>query len=290
MVYLDSLAGRRRTTLQTFYKLKLLIIGAGKWSQKIETVCKVSTESIVVEIISARDFLANDKTLNKNLNFFDRIWISTRPIFQLELLKRISGFYGLVIIEKPYAQNSFELFNLSELAASQQLSISLSQPWTFSEGWNQFKNYSKSEGLVDFSVIRVGQLMHYYLNPIEDWLPHDLNLILDFIDDSTIKIGMDSINWNPGKDRVEFELLINNKYRFIIDSGFYPMGRIARWESSGREVDFINSIITEPNGQEVPIIEKHPIINLLKGVGQSVTGRLERDIKFHFEVMNALGL
>jgi len=270
--------------------LKLLLIGAGKWSQKIEAICKSSPETIVVEIISARDFLENNNTLNKGLNYFDRIWISTKPLFQLEVLRRISGFYGLVIIEKPYAQNSAELLNLSKFAATQPFSISLSQPWTFSEGWIQFKKHSKSAGLVDFSVIRVGQLMHSYLNPVEDWLPHDLNLILDFIDDPTLKIGVGSPNWNPSKDRVEFELFINDKFRFTLDSGFFPMGRIACWESSGRKVDFIKSMIIEQNGQEVPIIENHPIINLLKSDGQSATGRLERDMKFHFEIMNALGL
>jgi len=270
--------------------LKLLIVGTGKWSQKIEAVCKVSSDRVLVEIISAREFLENNKALNKNLDYYDRIWISTRPIFQLEVLKSISGFSGIVIIEKPYAQNSFELLSLARFVATQPFLTVLSQPWTFSKGWNQFKLLSKSDESSNFKVTRVGQMMHSYLNPVEDWLPHDLNLILDFIDEPTLKFSIVSQAWNSSKDRVAIELLINNCLKFNLDSGFNSTGRIACWESGKWTLDFLKSTINKREGHAELVIEGHPIIDFLMGCDVLTKDKLTRDLYFHAQVMNGLGL
>ena len=270
--------------------LKLLIVGSGTWAQKIEAVCNEVGGNIEPKVISAREFLKNKMLPTENLETFDRIWICTRPSLQIEVLGKLSGYVGIVILEKPYAGHSQDFFTFFDRSKNMKPRIILSQPWTFSSGWNRFKGSIDSYTDPDFEISRVGQQMHSYINPVADWLPHDLNLILDLVEDSILEVELTKQQWSIARDRVQFQLSLNNTWNFTIDSGLNNSGRISMWKSKYHEIDFTNSVLTDNFGHQEVIIEKHPIIDFLNHYDDGKLQRIERDIRFHFEIMKGLGL
>lgn len=285
-----SLAGQRRTTRLTSSKLKLLIVGAGSWAHKIEAVCDEASSGIQASLIPARQFL-NSKYFNKEeLVYYHRIWICTRPGLQIEVLGKLSKYPGIVILEKPYMENSQDYFDLYGLPQDFKSRIILSQPWTFSNAWNSFKKLIENDSELNFEVSRVGQQMHSYINPVADWLPHDLNLILDLVEESSLEVSVTKQQWSDRQNRVQFELSINDTWNFSIDTGLSDSGRISTWNSQNHRIDFVNSVLTDIHGHEKLIVEKHPILDFLNNHKFGTLQKYERNLRFHFAIMNSLGL
>ena len=119
-------------------------MGAGTWAHKIEAVCNEATSGIQNKLNPARQFLNSGNISEEELTSYDRIWICTQPRLQLEVLGKLTNYPGVVILEKPYAENSQDYFTLFNLSQDKKSRIILSQPWTFSNAWRSFKKSNES--------------------------------------------------------------------------------------------------------------------------------------------------
>lgn len=270
--------------------MKLLLVGAGTWAHKIEAVCNEATSGIQNKLIPARQFLNSGEISKDELASYDRIWICTQPRLQLEVLGKLSNYSGVVILEKPYAEISQDYLTLFNLPQDKKSKIILSQPWTFSNAWRSFKKSNESSSNLNFAISRVGQKMHSYLNPVADWLPHDLNLILDLVDEPFLKVRLIGQQWSNERDRVQFEISLNDTWSFSIDSGMSNSGRVSTWDNGSHRIDFINLTLTDNLGHVEHIVEKHPILDFLNNYELIDSQRCERDLRFHFDIMQSLGL
>jgi hypothetical protein len=168
--------------------------------------------------------------------------------------------------------------------------IVLSQPWTFSNAWNKFKEYSNENKCLDYSVKRVGNRAHDYINPVADWLPHDLNLILDLMENSINHVQVSSQVWNKTRDRVQFELKVNGDFRFRIESGLNEEECTAIWICDSVRVDFLNSQLADNFKNITPVTESDPIVKFLRGCETLVFPETQKRLQFHKKVMHDLGL
>ena len=270
--------------------MKLLLIGAGAWARKIESVCNTFGESIQSTVVPARELLLNGIPSTFELNSYDRIWICTQPRLQIEILKLLKLYQGLVILEKPYVERYLDFPELTQLGNEIDATFVLSQPWTFSNSWKAFKALASVDLNQNFVVTRVGEKVHSYIDAVADWLPHDLNLILDLTKEQIYDVSVDSQAWNTEKDRVEFEITVNRKNKFIIDTGLNSDGRKATWSRGDYKVDFLTSRITDPSNNEARIDIGHPIVEFLKSCDTQITHSFEVNVSFHNLVMTELGI
>lgn len=270
--------------------MKLLIIGAGNWARKIESVCIGSDASIGPTVVSSREFLKGEDRFNIHLETYDRIWICTRPQYQLDILSLLTSYPGLIILEKPYVNSANKFHELIYILSEMKNTVVLSQPWTFSNAWNLFKNVSRENVNSDFVITRVGNQAHQYINPVSDWLPHDLNLVLDFILQPLDEVQIVSQEWSKAKKNVQFKMIINESLHFNIESGLSEGERVSIWKNNSLKVDFLNSILTDEFNNQTEIRETHPIVEFLKRCESEISRDVKTSLQFHHQVMRELGL
>ena len=290
MGLIGSLDGLSETTRQTFYKLNLLLIGIGPWSNKIKTAIDSSDSQIEVRITSAREVLSGDCHAISNLRGFDVIWISTKSENQLNILRQLKTFSGTIFLEKPYAASSAGLSNLAEFIAEHDLNIKLSQPWTFSQHWLFFKEEMLRSEINDFAITRGGPTGHDYLNPVLDWIPHDLNLIFSYFNGVINQIETKNIKWNIANDSVELVLIVNDSYRFHLVTGNIGSERIATWVSGEKIFDFNKPLIEQGASVEKSFLNKHSFVDMLQAKIPTSKLQIISQLKFQQVVISSLGL
>jgi hypothetical protein len=270
--------------------LNLLIIGIGPWSNKIQAAIERSNSAIELQIASARAFISGESHVLKNLLDFDVIWISSRTENQLMILSQLKYFLGVIYIEKPYAANSAGLSDLIEFIDGHDLNIQLSQPWTFSQHWLTFREeFRRIEG-VHFEIIRGGATAHKYLNPVLDWIPHDLNLIYSYVGGAISKIETQDIEWNRAGDAVKFKLIVNENYHFRMHSGNLGAERLATWTTGKKIFDFSKPLDQQNLIGENPEPERHSLVDMLTTAKITPKNQLISQLKFHQLVIGSLGL
>jgi hypothetical protein len=290
MGYLASSSGQPETTRRIFSELKVLIVGAGEWARKIESICKIPESNIDVSILPAREFISEDGKTHLELAEFDKIWICTRPGMQNQALAKLVLFKGEIILEKPYVETSRDYLKLFEILDRSDLNIVLSQPWTFSTGWRTYKSLLNKQKVEIFHISRLGSQAHSFINPVADWLPHDLNLILDFFEGNVFELNVHSISWNTSRDRVNFSLAVNEKYLFNIISGFHSSERIATWKTNDITFNFLNSELSSNLEDSKWIKESHPLLTFLRNRHTKNQVLTRRNLSFHQKIFSELGL
>jgi hypothetical protein len=270
--------------------LNLLLIGIGPWSSKIKTAIDSSDSQIEVRITSAREVLSDDCHVIANLRDFDVIWISTKSENQLNILRQLKTFSGTIFLEKPYAASSAGLSNLAEFIAEHDLNIKLSQPWTFSQHWLFFKEEMLRCKINDFEITRGGPTGHDYLNPVLDWIPHDLNLIFSYFNGSINQIETKNIKWNIANDSVELVLIVNDSYRFHLVTGNIGSERIATWVSGEKIFDFNKPLNEQGASVEKSFLSKHSFVDMLQAKIPTSKLQIISQLQFQQVVISSLGL
>jgi hypothetical protein len=216
----------------------LLVIGSGPWSQKIKSVLNTNHNHIEVTSVGARDFLLLDST-NIGVNTKEQIiWIATTPTIQLEVLNKIEFLQNRVIIEKPFATNLNELESFIQISNMSQNTMYLSEPWRYSKIWMFIKNkIGEQNFLQNILIYRGGPKTRSYINPVWDWIQHDLGLVGELLKkyQDTVQIEFEWLN--EGKT-LKLKIISGNKFNIEINVGYFPE-RIEFWKINDTDiVDF----------------------------------------------------
>lgn len=267
-----------------------MLIGIGPWSNKIKTAIESSDSQIELLITSAREVLSGDSHILENLRSFDVIWISTKTENQLGILRQLKTFSGTIFLEKPYAASSAGLSNLVEFIAEHDLNIKLSQPWTFSQHWLFFKEEMLRSETNDFEITRGGPTGHDYLNPVLDWIPHDLNLIFSYFNGAINQIETKNIRWNNANDGVDLVLIVNDSYRFHLVTGNIGSKRIATWVSGEKIFDFNRSLSEQGASVKKSSLSEHSFVEMLQAKTPTSKLQIISQLQFQQVVISSLGL
>ena len=222
----------------------LLVIGSGPWSQKIKSVLNTNHNNIEVTSVGARDFLLLDST-NIGVNTKEQIiWIATTPTIQLEVLNKIEFLQNRVIIEKPFATNSKELESFSQISNMSQNTMYLSEPWRYSKIWMFIKNkISEQNSLQNIVIYRGGPKTRSYINPVWDWIQHDLGLVGELLKEHQDTVQIEFEWLNEGKT-LKLKIISGNKFNIEINVGYFP-NRVEFWKINDTEiVDFNDNHFT----------------------------------------------
>ena len=167
------------TTIFFNKKSRLLIIGNSPWGRKVANVIgKNSHFSVSSE--GARKFI-QDNSCILNLRSTDIVWVCTTPELQISILKIIAsvGVNSLIIIEKPILRIHGEL-NLYRALGRQLPNLQISNPWCHSLMWQGFKAHIlRRSSHLQIKGIRQGPTERTYFRPDQDWLFHDVMLLVD---------------------------------------------------------------------------------------------------------------
>jgi hypothetical protein len=234
----DFLNGQK-ITIQVKYSINhLLVIGSGPWSQKIKSVLNTNHNHIEVTSVGARDFLLLDST-NIGVNTKEQIiWIATTPTIQLEVLNKIEFLQNRVIIEKPFATNLNELESFIQISNMSQNTMYLSEPWRYSKIWMFIKNkIGEQNFLQNILIYRGGPKTRSYINPVWDWIQHDLGLVGELLKKYQDTVQIESEWLNEGKT-LKLKIISGNKFNIEINVGYFPE-RIEFWKINDTDiVDF----------------------------------------------------
>jgi len=240
----DFLNGQK-ITIQVKYSINhLLVIGSGPWSKKIKSVLNTNHNNIEVTSVGARDFLLLDST-NIGVNTKEQIiWIATTPTIQLEVLNKIEFLQNRVIIEKPFATNLNELESFIQISNMSQNTMYLSEPWRYSKIWMFIKNkISEQNSLQNIVIYRGGPKTRSYINPVWDWIQHDLGLVGELLKEHRYTVQIE-LEWlNEGRT-LKLKIISGNKFNIEINVGYFP-NRVEFWKINDTEiVDFNDNQFT----------------------------------------------
>ena len=231
----DFLNGQK-ITIQVKYSINhLLIIGSGPWSQKIKSVLNTNHNHIEVTSVGARDFLLLDST-SIGVNTKEQIiWIATTPAIQFEILNKIQFLQNKVIIEKPIATNSKELESFIQISNMSQNTMYLSEPWRYSKIWMFIKNkISEQNSLQNILIYRGGPKKRSYINPVWDWIQHDLGLVGELLKEHQDTVQIEFEWLNEGKT-LKLKIISGNKFNIEINVGYFPE-RVEFWKINDTEI------------------------------------------------------
>ena len=231
----DFLNGQKITTQVKYSINRLLVIGSGPWSQKIKSALNTNRNQIEFTSIGARDFLHLDST-NIGVNTKEQIiWIATTPTIQFEVLNKIIFLQNRVIIEKPFATNSKELESFIQISNITQNTLYLSEPWKYSKIWMFIKTkIGEQNSLQDIVIYRGGPKIRSYINPVWDWIQHDLGLVGELLKErqDTVQIRFEWLN--EGKT-LRLKIISDSKFNIEINVGYFPE-RVEFWKINDTEI------------------------------------------------------
>ena len=236
---------------------RVLLIGDGAWSRKINGVIIAQNADWEVEVISARTFISMGSNLIEFTEIcgkFDLFWITTIPKNQIQILRQLVTTQKKIILDKPIAINASEINLLEDLLRNSQSKIYLSQPWTYSELWSKMKTIILSiKGDVLIQTERGGSLVRNEFPPEIDWTPHDLYLLADY-GDSLEKAyrQINLVSREKNNQHILLKYKVGQDRKFEISAG-YTTERKAQWRAylEGKllaEVNFNSGEITDHRG------------------------------------------
>ena len=235
---------------------QLLIIGSGPWPQKIKSILNTNNDQVKIDSIGARDFLSIDISNIGSYVENQVIWVATMPTIQVEVLNRIKLQSNRVIIEKPFATDLKELKSFTNLANKSKNILYLSEPWRHSKIWESIKNkINKQNSLQSIVIYRGGPNIRTYINPVWDWIQHDLGLLGELLKEyqDEIEIGF---NWlNDGKT-LNLKIICADRFDINVNAGYFSE-RVEFWEINGKE---------KVNFSSIQIRNDHPICTMYEHV------------------------
>ncbi len=224
----------------------IVLIGKGDWSNKISKVLLDQDDTLKIEKFSARDFLLKSELEISKIVSGQFLWITTTPDLQIELLKKMESLDFRVILEKPVATKTIKIDEVLNLILSLKADTYLSQPWRYSKIWENIRSVIQNVPTpLKIKVIRGGPGVRDYIDPVEDWIYHDLGLIGELIDDYRELLEIKILLANSRNLKINMK--VRNIFDIDINVGYFPE-KIALWEINGiNEFNFFSKIPEEDN-------------------------------------------
>lgn len=205
-----------------FLQNNLLLLGSGKWPNKISSIIRSQNSEILIENVGAREFLKLSPEQIQPMLKDKVVWITSTPDNQLLILEKIKSFDNKVILEKPFSVTMNQLNQLRQLNKMGNNKFYVSEPWRHSDLWRQTKSrLLKVSGLKKLQIHRGGPMKREYVDPPWDWMQHDLGLLSEllFTEKESLKI-----NCELSKDRDNLMIYIKalEGYEIEINLGLFP--------------------------------------------------------------------
>lgn len=209
----------------------IVLIGKGDWSNKISEVLFDQDATLNIVKYSARDFLLRSELEISQIVSGQFLWITTAPDLQIELLKKMGSLDFRVILEKPVATKTIKIDEVLNLILSLKADTYLSQPWRYSKVWDNIKFVTQNVPTpLKIKVTRGGPVVRAYIDPVEDWVYHDLGLIGELINDYKDLLDIKILSTNTKNLKVN--LKVPNKFDIELNVGYFSE-KIALWEING---------------------------------------------------------
>lgn len=224
----------------------IVLIGKGDWSNKIYEVLLDQDDTLNIEKYSARDFLLKSELEISNIVAGQFLWITTTPELQIELLKKMKSLDFRVILEKPIATKNIKTDEVLNLILNLKADTFLSQPWKYSSVWESIKTATQNLPTpLKIKVTRGGPGVRTYIDPVEDWIYHDLGLLGELIDDYKELLTLKILSANSRNLKINIK--VPNKFDIDLNVGYFSE-KIALWEINGTyEFNFFPKIPVEDN-------------------------------------------
>jgi hypothetical protein len=224
-----------------FSNQKLLLIGSGNWSKKISSIVKSHNHDLEVTSIGARDFLNFSPEAIPEYIDGQLIWVATRPINQMGVLNMIIPHTNKVIIEKPFATSTQELEKMLNIFMETSNRLYISEPWKHSKVWSKKLNsITENRNFQHIIINRGGPIERTYINPVWDWIQHDLGLVGQLLSEQKENVSID-LKWVQQNKTLNINLVSPHEFRIELNVGYFSE-KIAVWEINGEtKIDFINS-------------------------------------------------
>jgi hypothetical protein len=220
---------------------QLIVIGSGPWPQKIKSILNANNHQVKINSIGARDFLSIDTNSIESYVSNQIVWIATIPTIQLEILSKIKLQSNIVVIEKPFATDSKELESFINLTNKSENTIFLSEPWRYSKTWELIKNkITKQNSLQSIVIYRGGPNMRTYINPVWDWIQHDLGLVGELLTEYQGEIEIE-FKWLNDGNTLNLKIISGSRFSIEMNVGYFSE-RVEYWEINGKEKINFNSI------------------------------------------------
>lgn len=243
----------------------LILIGKGKWSEKVLTSIQSGLPKLSAKIEGSRKFL--EEGYGQNLKNSDLIWITSRPQSQLQVLKSLENYTGKILIEKPIGLSMKDFDYLKESRHLMMNSLRLSRVWNYSAIWVYLKSALQSN-FTHIEIVRGGP-NHESTIPLHiDWLPHDLFLLTDLFGGSMLNYKTIRNSIHEERLDAEFQML-DRSVRVKLRVGNLKAGRVAQWKIfCGNKLlmsaDFSKNEIMLENGQKLtPSQEQDAICKMI---------------------------
>ncbi len=206
----------------------IVIIGQGVWSNKISEVLFDQDNTLNIEKHSARSFLLGSKQEIAQIVSGQFLWITTTPDLQIEILKKTESLDFRAILEKPIATKTIKIDEVLNLILSLKADTYLSQPWRYSKVWEDTRSTIQNLPTpLKIKVTRGGPVARDYIDPIEDWIYHDLGLVSELINDYKDHLNLKILSKNTKNLKVNLKV----PYKFDIELNIgYFSEKIALWE------------------------------------------------------------
>ena len=260
---------------------RILLIGDGAWSRKINGVILAQNLDLEVEVISARAFISMGSDLiefAETCEKFDLFWITTTPRNQIQILRQLGKTHKKIILDKPIATNVSEVDLIQDLIRNSQCKIYLSQPWTYSDLWSKMKTIILSiEGEVLIQAERGGGLVRKEFPPEIDWTPHDIYLLADYAESLEKNHRHTNLVFREKNDQhILLKYKVGQDRLFEISAG-YATERKALWRAylDGKllaEVNFDSGELTDHRGLDpikFAIKSENPIMAMLTFISEN---------------------
>lgn len=206
--------------------MNLVLIGNGRWAEKIANSRHVLDSMENVERISASSFLSGQS--NSRFGNTNIVWITSRPSLQPEVLSKLQNSSCYVIVEKPLGLTltDFELLKTGELFEENRLR--LSRVWNYSQIWTDFI----SESHIKFDQIEISRGGPHQNSNIPchvDWMPHDIYLLASLYGEELLHCEVSRLAVLNELLEAEF-YLGDSKVVVNFKTGYFPNKRVAEWK------------------------------------------------------------
>jgi hypothetical protein len=237
----------------------LVIIGSGVWADKIDDLITNNEENIKIYRIGAREFLKNKENLLQKYFIDKNFWISTTPINQLYVLEKLINFQSRIILEKPVVTNINQVNTLTRITNNSKNNIFLCEPWKYSSIWFEIKKSLKTSPSPNkVRIQRGGPIKRSYLNPVWDWLQHDLSLISDLLKDDRENLKLKCFP-NKFNESLKLIIVVEGKFEFELNIGFFE-SRIEMWMINNEKIHDFSKINLEC---------ENPLLNMFRNFMQT---------------------
>lgn len=224
--------------------MNLVLIGNGKWAEKITNSKYILDTVESVERVSASSFLRESS--HSFLNDANMVWITSRPSLQGEILSHLYSFGGFVLLEKPIALTLKDFEFLKEGILFEKNRLRLSRVWNYSQVWRDFLSLPKIE-FDRIEISRGGPKQNSSISCHLDWMPHDIYLLTELFGEELLNCEI--LRSEEFSELLKAQIHLRNSQVVVdLNIGHFPNERIAEWKLFHKEelmmtIDFANSQI-----------------------------------------------